>query len=51
VIISGLLNLTVVDREAEKPKSEQRSIMVTPIGKPEVLSQEKLDNLIKNSVK
>ena len=51
VIITGLLNLTSVEREAEKPKSEQKSIKATAIGEPELLSQEKLDNLIKNSVK
>ena len=51
VIITGLLNLTVVEREANKPKSEQRIIKATAIGEPQVLSQEKLDNLIKNSVK
>ena len=51
VIITGLLNLTAVEREASKPKSEQRIIKATAIGEPKVLSQEELDNLIKNSVK
>ena len=51
VIITGLLNLTAVEREANKPKSEQRIIKATAIGEPKVLSQEELDNLIKNSVK
>lgn len=51
VIITGLLNLTAVEREANKPKSEQRIIKAAAIGEPQVLSQEKLDNLIKNSVK